>query len=340
MLRRLAALALLTSSLAACGAEPAVVIPAPAYDPHTNGTMEKAVVAGGCFWGVQGVYQHLKGVKNVLSGFSGGSRGTAEYETVSGGDTGHAESVEIEYDPSQVSYGQILQVFFSVAHDPTQLNRQGPDTGTQYRSAIFYANDVQKQVADKYIAQLEAAKVYRSKIVTKVDPLHGFFKAEDYHQDYLVHHPDQPYIAFNDIPKVQNFARVFPALYVSTPRLVADAARGMPLPSAPQADAGSSMNGGAMMMNAKPAANEAMAGGGVKSDAPGGGMKSDAPGGAMMSNKSVDGAPMIEGDMPELKGATTWLNSKPLTKAALKGKVVVIDFWTYSCINCLRALPY
>jgi methionine-S-sulfoxide reductase len=339
MLRRLVALSLLTMSLSACGAEPAVVIPAPAYDPHTSGTTEKAVLAGGCFWGVQGVYQHLKGVKNVLSGFSGGSRGTAEYETVSGGDTGHAESVEIVYDPAQVSYGQILQVFFSVAHDPTQLNRQGPDTGTQYRSAIFYANDEQKKIAQAYIAQLEAAKVYPSKIVTKVDPLRGFFKAEDYHQDYLVNHPDQPYIAFNDIPKVRNFARVFPALYVAKPVLVADAARNGAMNAAPKADAGSSM-----MMSAKPAEGGAMTsnapGGAMTSNAPGGAMTSNAPGGAMMSNKAGEGAPVIEGDMPELKGATTWLNSKPLTKAALKGKVVVIDFWTYSCINCLRALPY
>jgi methionine-S-sulfoxide reductase len=311
MLRRLAVLTLLTMSLAACGAEPTAGVPAPAFDPPSTGTIERAVLAGGCFWGVQGVYQHLKGVKNVLSGFAGGDRGTAAYETVSGGDTGHAESVEIEYDPSQVSYGQILQVFFSVAHDPTQLNRQGPDVGTQYRSAIFYANGTQQEIAQKYIAQLEAAKVYGSKIVTKVDRLHGFFKAENYHQDYLVNHPDEPYIAFNDIPKVRNFARLLPALYVSTPRLVADA--------------------GSMMMQAKPAANTAMAGGGTPSNA---------PGGAMMSNNSGEGAPVIEGDMPELKGATTWLNSKPLTKAALRGKVVVIDFWTYSCINCLRALPY
>src|SRR3954462_9255159 len=225
MLKRLVALSLLTISLSACGTEPAVVVPAPAFDPRDASTTEKAVLAGGCFWGVQGVYQHLKGVKNVLSGYSGGARGTAEYETVSGGDTGHAESVEIVYDPSQVSYGQILQVFFSVAHDPTQLNRQGPDSGTQYRSAIFYANDVQKQVADRYIAQLEAAKVYPARIVTKVDPLHGFFAAEDYHQDYLVNHPDQPYIAFNDLPKVRNFARVLPALYAPSPVLVADAGK-------------------------------------------------------------------------------------------------------------------
>jgi methionine-S-sulfoxide reductase len=318
MLRRLCAFALLTMSLAACGAEQAVVIPAPAFDPRGGGTTEKAVVAGGCFWGVQGVYQHLKGVKNVLSGFSGGKRGTAEYETVSGGDTGHAESVEIEYDPSQVSYGQILQVFFSVAHDPTQLNRQGPDVGTQYRSAIFYANDTQAEIARQYIAQLEAAKVFRSKIVTQVDPLKGFFKAEDYHQDYLVNHPDQPYIAYNDIPKVRNFARVLPQLYVATPVRVADAdRRAAAAPAAPPAEAGSSMSGAAMMMSAKPAA-----------------------GGAMMSNKAGADAPAIEGDMPELAGATAWVNSKPLTRAALRGKVVVIDFWTYSCINCLRALPY
>src|SRR3982751_4478046 len=197
MRQTLAAFLLLMVTACAGAGEEAVKVPAPAVDPAgTSQGLATAVLAGGCFWGVQGVYQHLKGVKNVLSGFSGGARGTAEYETVSGGDTGHAESVEIVYDPSQVSYGQILQVFFSVAHDPTQLNRQGPDSGTQYRSAIFYANDVQKQVADRYIAQLDAAKVYRSKIVTRVDPLRGFFKAEDYHQDYLVNHPDQPYIAY------------------------------------------------------------------------------------------------------------------------------------------------
>src|SRR5262245_28505175 len=161
MLRKLAASSVIALfSLAACGSEPAVVIPAPAFDPRGTtamGTTEKAVVAGGCFWGVQGVYQHLKGVKNVLSGYAGGERSTAEYERVSGGDTGHAESVEIVFDPAQVSYGQILQVFFSVAHDPTQLNRQGPDTGTQYRSAIFYTNDAQKKIAQAYIAQLDAA---------------------------------------------------------------------------------------------------------------------------------------------------------------------------------------
>ena len=324
MLKKLALLSTLLVSLSACGAEPAVTVPTPAFDPRGSGVTEKAVLAGGCFWGVQGVYQHLKGVKNVLSGYAGGERGTAEYDTVSGGDTGHAESVEITFDPTQVSYGQILQVFFSVAHDPTQLNRQGPDTGTQYRSAIFYANDTQKKVAAAYIAQLDAAKVYRSRIVTKVDPLRGFFAAEDLHQDYLVNHPDQPYIAFNDIPKVQNFARLFPALYVQRPALVADAGKRLEReatrPVTKPAAAADAMTGGAMMMSAKP---EAVA-----------------PGGAMMSAKASGGAPVIEGDMPELAGATGWLNSKPLTRASLRGKVVVLDFWTYSCINCLRALPY
>jgi methionine-S-sulfoxide reductase len=334
MLKKLAALSTLLISLTACGAEPAVTIPAPALDPRGSGATETAVLAGGCFWGVQGVYQHLKGVKNVLSGYAGGERGTAEYDTVSGGDTGHAESVEITFDPSQVSYGQILQVFFSVAHDPTQLNRQGPDSGTQYRSAIFYANDAQKKIAAAYIAQLDAAKVYRSRIVTKVDPLRGFFAAEDYHQDYLFNHPDQPYIAFNDIPKVQNFARLFPALYVPKPALVADAGKRLKADAAKAvakpvvagaAMTGSAMTGSAMTGSAMMAA--------AKTEATDGG-------GAMMSAKASAGAPVIEGDMPELAGATGWLNSKPLTRASLRGKVVVLDFWTYSCINCLRALPY
>src|SRR3954471_5212640 len=215
MLRRLAALSLLFTTLAACGAEPAVTIPAPAFDPRSSSPTEKAVLAGGCFWGVQGVYQHLKGVKNVLSGYAGGNRGTAEYETVSGGDTGHAESVQIEYDPAQVSYGQILQVFFSVAHDPTQLNRQGPDTGTQYRSAIFYANESQKKIAESYIAQLDKAGAFGRPIVTKVSALKSFYRAEAYHQDYLLNNPGNPYIAFNDLPKVRAFEVTLPALYVA-----------------------------------------------------------------------------------------------------------------------------
>ncbi len=175
------------------------------------------MLAGGCFWGVQGVYQHLKGVKNVLSGYAGGGRDTANYPSVTRGDTGHAEAVEIVYDPAQVSYGQILQVFFSVVHDPTQLNRQGPDVGTQYRSAIFYADAQQKKVAEAYIAQLGKAQVFRGDIVTRVDPLQRFYAAEDYHQDYLLNHPDQPYIAIHDLPKVRNFERQFPALYNARP---------------------------------------------------------------------------------------------------------------------------
>ena len=186
--------------------------------------MQTAVLAGGCFWGVQGVFQHLRGVRQALSGYAGGNKATAEYETVSSGTTGHAESVQITYDPALVSYGEILQVFFSVAHDPTQLNRQGPDRGTQYRSAIFYANDEQKRVAQAYIAQLDKAHVFASPIVTRVDPLKGFFAAEDYHQDYLINNPHNPYIVFNDLPKVQNFARTLPALY--QPKAVMVAAKG------------------------------------------------------------------------------------------------------------------
>ena len=191
---RFLSLVLLTAlSVNACGSEAAVKIPAPAFDPATGGSgLQTAVVAGGCFWGVQGVYQHLKGVRSVLSGYAGGAASTADYETVSGGDSGHAESVQIVYDPAQVTYGQILQVFFSVAHDPTQLNRQGPDTGTQYRSAIFYTNDSQRKVAESYIAQLDKARVFPREIVTQVDALKGFYEAEGYHQDYLLNHPKNP----------------------------------------------------------------------------------------------------------------------------------------------------
>jgi peptide-methionine (S)-S-oxide reductase len=201
-------------SISAVAAESAVRIPVPAMDePAAAGKLKTAVLAGGCFWGVQGVYQHLKGVKNVLSGYAGGGRASADYASVSEGDSGHAESVEIVYDPAQVTYGQILQVFFSVAHDPTQLNRQGPDTGTQYRSAIFYGSDSQKKIAEAYIAQLNAAGVFPQPIVTRVDPLKGFFAAERYHQDYLLNHPSEPYIVINDLPKVRNFHRMLPALY-------------------------------------------------------------------------------------------------------------------------------
>src|SRR3984893_8559985 len=201
-------------------AEDAVVIPAPAVDVQASDGIQTAVLAGGCFWGVQGVFQHTSGVVNAVSGYAGGNKATADYNTVSSGTTGHAESVQVKYDPKKISYGKILQIFFSVAHDPTQLNRQGPDSGTEYRSAIFTTSDEQKKVADAYIAQLNAAKVYRKPIVTKVGPLEGFFPAEAYHQDYLTLHPTQPYIAYNDIPKVENLKKLFAANYVEQPTLV------------------------------------------------------------------------------------------------------------------------
>jgi peptide-methionine (S)-S-oxide reductase len=204
-------------------AEDAVIIPAPATDAQAASGIQTAVVAGGCFWGVQGVFQHTAGVVNAVSGYAGGSKATADYNMVSTGSTGHAESVEIKYDPGKISYGKILQIFFSVVHDPTQLNRQGPDSGTQYRSAIFTTTDEQKKVAETYIAQLNAAKVYSKPIVTKVGPLQGFFPAEAYHQDYLTLHPNQPYIAYNDIPKVENLKRIFAENYIEKPTLVSTA---------------------------------------------------------------------------------------------------------------------
>jgi len=196
-------------------AEDAVVIPAPAADAQAATGIQTAVIAGGCFWGVQGVFQHTAGVVNAVSGYAGGSKNTADYSTVSSGSTGHAESVEIKYDPSKISYGKILQIFFSVAHDPTQLNRQGPDSGTQYRSAIFTTSDEQKKVAEAYIAQLNAAKVYKKPIVTKVGPLEGFYPAEAYHQDYLARHPESMYIVINDLPKIGELRKQFPDLYVN-----------------------------------------------------------------------------------------------------------------------------
>ena len=204
-------------------AEDAVVIPAPAADVQAPEGVQTVVLAGGCFWGVQGVFQHTAGVVNAVSGYAGGGKATAQYETVSTGTTGHAESVQIKYDPKQISYGKILQIFFSVAHDPTQLNRQGPDSGTQYRSAIFTASDEQKKVADAYIAQLNAAKVYKKPIATKVGPLEGFYPAEAYHQDYLTLHPNQPYIAYNDLPKVENLKKIFAQNYIEKPTLVSNA---------------------------------------------------------------------------------------------------------------------
>jgi len=203
-------------------AEDAVVIPPPAIDVQKASGIQTAVLAGGCFWGVQGVFQHTKGVVNAVSGYSGGSKMSADYQMVSTGTTGHAESVEIKYDPTKISYGKILQIFFSVAHDPTQLNRQGPDSGTQYRSAIFTTSDEQKKVAEAYIAQLNTAGVYKKPIVTKVGPLQAFFAAEGYHQDYLTLHPTQPYIAYNDIPKVENLKKIFAENYSEKPTLVSD----------------------------------------------------------------------------------------------------------------------
>jgi peptide-methionine (S)-S-oxide reductase len=195
-------------------AERSVEIPLPAVDnPKAAGQLQTAVLAGGCFWGVQAVFQHMNGVQRALSGYAGGDRATAEYEVVSSGRTGHAESVQVTFDPGVVSYGEILRVFFAVAHDPTQLNRQGPDSGTQYRSAIFYADDKQKEIATAYIAQLEQTGKFGKPIVTRVDPLRGFYAAEGYHQDYLLRHPNDPYIVFNDLPKVRNFKRALPDLY-------------------------------------------------------------------------------------------------------------------------------
>jgi len=195
--------------------EKVTTVPAPAVDEAKSSApkQEKAVIAGGCFWGIQAVFQHVNGVLSATSGYAGGSKGTAEYETVSTGMTNHAESVEIVYDPSKVTYGQLLQVFFSVAHDPTQKDAQGPDTGTQYRSVIFYGSDEQKKIADAYIAQLDQAKVYKHNIVTQVVPFKAFYPAEGYHQNYATRHPDNPYIARFDAPKVENLQQMFPQLY-------------------------------------------------------------------------------------------------------------------------------
>src|SRR3954453_20070716 len=195
-------------------AEASIALPNPSVDtPPTSTGRETAVLAGGCFWGIQAVFQHVKGVKEATSGYSGGSVASPDYEEVSSGNTGHAESVKITFDPSQISYGQLLKVFFSVAHDPTQLNRQGPDSGTQYRSVIFYGNDEQKRIADAYVSQLEGAKVFPRPIVTQIVPLKGFYEAEGYHQNYAMLHPDNPYIAINDAPKVEHLKQVFPELY-------------------------------------------------------------------------------------------------------------------------------
>ncbi|SMQ31057.1 peptide-methionine (S)-S-oxide reductase [Pseudomonas helmanticensis] len=204
------------------GGEDAVVIPPPTLDEITQAHSETAVFAGGCFWGVQGVFQHVKGVQKAVSGYAGGAANTAEYERVSEGDTGHAESVQVTFDPTQVSYGSLLQIYFSVAHNPTELNRQGPDSGTQYRSALFPVNADQQKVAQAYIAQLDAAHAYSKPIVTKLESYNGFYPAEDYHQDFLTEHPSYPYIVINDMPKVANLKQVFAQRYQEKPVLVKD----------------------------------------------------------------------------------------------------------------------
>jgi peptide-methionine (S)-S-oxide reductase len=215
---RISALILMVTlaGVVACNAgERAVAVPNPEVDAALAATksQQTAVIAGGCFWGIQAVFQHVKGVISATSGYSGGTANTAEYELVSNGDTGHAESVKITYDPSQITYGQLLRVFFSVAHDPTELNRQGPDTGTQYRSLIFYDNEEQKRVAEAYIAQLDQGKIFPHPIVTQIVPLKAFYPAEAYHQDYATRHPDNPYIVYNDAPKVAHLRQQFPDLY-------------------------------------------------------------------------------------------------------------------------------
>ena len=211
----------------AAKAEPAVAIPAPAVQaPAPAAGLETAVLAGGCFWGVQAVFQHVKGVTNAVSGYAGGAKTTAEYETVSSGSTGHAESVQVTFDPREISYGKILQIYFSVAHNPTELNYQGPDHGTQYRSEIFPQDAEQQKVARDYIAQLDAAHVFSGPIVTKTGTMkQAFFPAEAYHQDYAMLHPNQPYIAYNDAPKVANLKKLFPDLWRDKPVLVAEAGK-------------------------------------------------------------------------------------------------------------------
>jgi peptide-methionine (S)-S-oxide reductase len=201
-------------------AETAHVLPAPAADEAAGPSTRTAVFAGGCFWGVQGVYQHVDGVISAVSGYAGGEKETAEYEKVGRGWTKHAEAVRIVYDPRKVSYGKLMQIFFSVAHDPTQLNRQGPDVGTQYRSTVFAMDDEQARLTQAYIDQLDGTKVFGRKIATTIERGKPFYAAEDYHQDYMTLHPNQPYIVFNDLPKVENLKRIFPAAYRAEPALV------------------------------------------------------------------------------------------------------------------------
>jgi peptide-methionine (S)-S-oxide reductase len=221
MTRRLAIAAALSVFAVPAFAQEGLALPAPAADEAAGqATTATAVFAGGCFWGVQGVFQRIEGVTNAVSGYAGGAKETATYEKTNSGRTGHAEAVRISYDPRKITYGKLLQIFFSVAHDPTQLNRQGPDIGTQYRSTIFPTNDEQARLARAYIDQLDQARIYKKKIATTIEPGHPFYAAESYHQDYLTLHPNQPYIVINDLPKVANLKRLFVSIYRDKPVLV------------------------------------------------------------------------------------------------------------------------
>lgn len=203
---------------AARATDSGVALPSPALDPvAASGAADTAVLAGGCFWGIQAVFEHVTGVTEVVAGYSGGAKANPTYEDVSTEKTGHAESVKITFNPASVSYGRLLQVFFSVGHDPTELNRQGPDEGPSYRSNIFYTSDAQKRVAEAYVAQLTAARAFSRPIVTRIDPYAAFYRAEAYHQDFLIKNPTYPYIVINDLPKLTNFKRLLPALYRDTP---------------------------------------------------------------------------------------------------------------------------
>lgn len=218
----LLALAGLGIGMSSSRAEEGRIIPAPVLDePASQARTEVAVFAGGCFWGVQGVFQHVEGVSNAVSGYAGGEKATAKYETIGSGKTGHAESVRVTYDPRKISYGRLLQIYFSVAHDPTELDRQGPDVGTQYRSAIFPLNAEQAGIAKAYIAQLDQARAFNAAIVTRIEPNRAFYQAEDYHQDFLTQNPRHPYIVINDLPKIANLKRIFPEIYRAKPALVA-----------------------------------------------------------------------------------------------------------------------
>ena len=218
----------LSSRIPIVAAESANVLPAASEDAPASPAdgLQTVVLAGGCFWGVQAVFQHVEGVTQAVSGYAGGSMPNPTYGQVSSGQTGHAESVQVTFDPGKISYGKILQIFFSVAHDPTQLDRQGPDVGTQYRSAIFFSNESEKRVAQSYIKQLGGAAAFSRPIVTRIDPLTKFYPAEAYHQNYALTHPDQPYIVYNDLPKVENLKRVFTDIYREQPVIVATMHRG------------------------------------------------------------------------------------------------------------------